>query len=428
MSGDVRFDGSIRLIDAVLADLPIVPADLGQARAELAAARLDRANPSPRCACARRGPNQTPITTSEDVGRVRMCRTTAHRYSVAVTTDATVLVTGGTGFLAGYCIAQLSRAGYRVRFTVRTAARARDAQRTVAAAGGATDSLTFAVADLTSDANWDAAVGGCDYVLHIASPFPRGVPKVDNEVIAPVRDAALRVLRAARNGGVRRVVLTSSFAAIAYGYPPSRTKPFTEEDWTNTGSLSVRPYIKSRALAERAAWDFAEREGGGMELAVVNPVGIFGPVLGPDLSSSVGIVKAMLEGSLPRAPRLWTSVVDVRDVADLHLRAMTSPKAAGERFLAAAGDAISYGHIAQTLRDHLGAEASRVPDRELSNWLVRTASPFVPQLRQFRRNLDVVRHTDAAKARTILDWEPRPSEDAIIATARSLLDLGLVSD
>src|SRR5580693_4478718 len=135
MSGDVRFDGSVRLIDAVLADLPVVPADLGQARAELAAARLDRANPSPRCACARRGPNQTPITTSEDVGRVRMCRTTAHRYSVAVTTDATVLVTGGTGFLAGYCIAQLSRAGYRVRFTVRTAARARDAQRTVAAAG-----------------------------------------------------------------------------------------------------------------------------------------------------------------------------------------------------------------------------------------------------------------------------------------------------
>jgi dihydroflavonol-4-reductase len=223
------------------------------------------------------------------------------------------------------------------------------------------------------------------------------------------------------------VVLTSSFAAIAYGYPPSRTKPFTEEDWTNTGSLSVRPYIKSRALAERAAWDFAERNGG-MELAVVNPVGIFGPVLGPDLSSSVGIVKAMLEGSLPRIPRLWTSVVDVRDVADLHLRAMTSPKAAGERFLAAAGDAISYGHIAQTLRDHLGAEAARVPDREMPNWLVRTASPLVPPLRQFRRNLDVVRHTDAAKARTILGWQPRPSEDAIIATARSLLDLGLVSD
>ncbi|HSZ40219.1 MAG TPA: aldehyde reductase [Trebonia sp.] len=343
-------------------------------------------------------------------------------------TDATVLVTGGTGFLAGHCISQLLRAGYRVRFTVRSADRARDAQRTIAAAGAATDSLTFAVADLTSDANWDAAVSGCEYVLHIASPFPRGVPRTENEVVAPARDAVLRVLRAARNAEARRVVLTSSFAAIAYGYPPSRTRPFTEEDWTNTGSLSVRPYIKSRALAERAAWDFAEREAGGMELAVVNPVGMFGPVLGSDLSSSVGIVKAMLEGSLPRIPRLWTSVVDVRDVADLHLRAMTSPKAAGERFLAAAGDAISYGHIAQTLRDQLGAAAGRVPDREMPNWLIRTASPLVPPLRQFRRNLDVVRHTDAAKARAVLDWKPRPSEDAIIATARSLLDLGLVSD
>ncbi|MGH3171941.1 MAG: SDR family oxidoreductase [Trebonia sp.] len=343
-------------------------------------------------------------------------------------TDVTVLVTGGTGFLAGHCISQLLRAGHRVRFTVRSVAKAGDAQRTIAAAGAATDSLTYAVTDLTSDANWDAAVGGCDYVLHIASPFPRGVPRREIDVIAPAREGALRVLRAARDAGVRRVVLTSSFAAIGYGYPPSRTKPFTEEDWTNTGSLSVAPYIKSRALAERAAWDFAERESGGMELAVVNPVGMFGPVLGPDLSGSVGIIKAMLDGSLPRTPGLWTSVVDVRDVADLHLRAMTSPKAAGERFLAAAGDAISYEHIAQTLRDRLGPEAVRVPDSEMPNWLVRAASPFVPPLRQFRRNLGVVRHTDAAKARAVLGWEPRPSEEAIIATARSLLDLGLVSE
>jgi dihydroflavonol-4-reductase len=236
------------------------------------------------------------------------------------------------------------------------------------------------------------------------------------------------VLRAARDAGVKRVVLTSSFAAIGYGYPAGRTRPFTEEDWTNTGSLSVAPYIKSKALAERAAWDFAEREGGGTELAVVNPVGIFGPVLGADLSGSVGIIKAMLDGSLPRTPRLWTSVVDVRDVADLHLRAMTSPKAAGERFLAAAGDAISFRHIAQTLRERLGPAAARVPDREMPNWFVRAASPFVPTLKQFRRNLDLVRHTDAAKARAVLGWEPRPPEDALIATARSLLDLGLISE
>ena len=203
-------------------------------------------------------------------------------------------------------------------------------------------------------------------------------------------------------------------------------KQIRERPQTNTGSLSVSPYVKSRALAERAAWEFAEREGGGMELAVVNPVGIFGPVLGPDLSGSVGIVRAMLDGSLPRTPRLWTSVVDVRDVADLLLRAMTSPKAAGERFLAAAGDAISFQGIARILRDRLGPdEAARVPDRDISNWFVRAASPFVPPLRQFRRNLGVIRHTDAAKAHAVLDWAPRSPEDAVVATARSLLDLGL---
>lgn len=341
-------------------------------------------------------------------------------------TDATVLVTGGTGFLAGHSISQLVRAGQRVRFTVRSAARARDAQRTLAAAGIPTESLTYAVADLTSDANWAAAIAGCEYVLHVASPIPRGVPRSEIEVIAPTRDSVLRVLCAARDAGVRRVVLTSSFAAIGYGHPAGRTRPFTEEDWTNTGSLSVSPYVKSRALAERAAWEFAEREGGGMELAVVNPVGIFGPVLGPDLSGSVGIVRAMLDGSLPRTPRLWTSVVDVRDVADLLLRAMTSPKAAGERFLAAAGDAISFQGIARILRDRLGPdEAARVPDRDISNWFVRAASPFVPPLRQFRRNLGVIRHTDAAKAHAVLDWAPRSPEDAVVATARSLLDLGL---
>lgn len=340
--------------------------------------------------------------------------------------DVIVLVTGGTGFLAGHCIAQLVRDGYQVRFTVRSMDKAREAQRSVTAAGAPTGSLTFAVADLTADANWAEAVAGCHYVLHMASPLPRRVLGTAGDVISPVRESTLRVLRAARDAGVRRVVLTSSFAAIGYGYPKSTTRAFTERDWTREESLSVPPYIKSKTIAERAAWDFAEREGGGMELAVVNPVGIFGPVLGPRLPGSVGIIKAMLEGEIPRTPRLWTSVVDVRDAADLHVRAMTSPKAAGERFLAAAGDAVSFHHIAQTLRDRLGDEARHVPAREMSSSYVRTMAPFVPALRQFRRNLDVVRHTDNSKARDVLGWAPRSSEDAVTATARSLLDLGLI--
>lgn len=341
--------------------------------------------------------------------------------------NETVLVTGGTGFLAGHCIAQLAKAGYRVRFTVRSVDAARATQRVLEQAGAPTEAMEFAVADLTADANWAEAMAGCDYVLHVASPLPRRVLGTAGEVTAPVRDGVLRVLRSAAGAGVRRVVLTSSFAAIGYGYPRSRTEPFTERDWTRHDSLSVPPYIRAKTLAERAAWDYLEQHGGGPELAVVNPVGIFGPVLTGRLPGSVGVVKAMLDGELPRTPRLWTSVVDVRDVADLHLRAMTRPEAAGQRFLAASGDAVSYAHIARTLRDRLGDEAGRVPDREVSSAFVRSMAPFVPALRQFRRNLDIVRHTDSSKARDLLGWDPRPPEDAVTATARSLIDLGLIA-
>lgn len=341
--------------------------------------------------------------------------------------NETVLVTGGTGFLAGHCVARLARDGYQVRFTVRSVDKARQARSVLEAAGVPDTSLTFAVADLTSDANWAEAMAGCDYVLHVASPLPRGAAGNRGDVVALAREAVPRVLGAARDAGVRRLVLTSSFAAIGYGHPRNTERAFTERDWTNAESLSVTPYVRAKTLAERAAWAYAEQHSG-MELAVVNPVGIFGPVLGPGTPGSVGVIKAMLDGDMPRTPRLWTSVVDVRDLADLHVRVMTSPKAAGERFLAAAGDAISFRHIAQTLRDHLGDQARRVPARDISSAYVRALAPFTPPLRQFTRNLDIVRHTDSSKARALLGWAPRSSEDAIIATARSLLDRGLVSD
>jgi dihydroflavonol-4-reductase len=347
------------------------------------------------------------------------------RSSLIAMSNETVLVTGGTGFLAGHCVVQLAEAGYRVRFTVRSVDAARQAHQTLEAAGAPTGAMEFAVADLTADANWTEAVRDCDYVLAVASALPRRVLRTDGSVTDVPKDAALRVLRAAGDAGVRRVVLTSSFAAIGYGYPRSRTEPFTEENWTRHDSLSVPPYIRARTLAERAAW--ARAEEGGPELSVVNPVGIFGPVLGSRLPGSVGIVKAMLEGELPRTPRLWTSVVDVRDVADLHIRAMTRPEAAGERFLAASGDAVSYHHIARTLRDRIGDRAARVPARDMSSAYVRAMAPFVPAFRQFRRNLDIVRHTDSSKARGLLGWEPRPPEDAITATARSLIDRDLLS-
>jgi nucleoside-diphosphate-sugar epimerase len=237
---------------------------------------------------------------------------------------STVLVTGGSGFVAGHCILQLLGAGYDVRTTVRNLTREGDVRAALSGAGAAPgNSLSFIAADLEADAGWANAVAGCEFVLHVASPFPANIPKREDELIVPARDGALRVLRAARDAGVKRVVLTSSFAAIGYGHPP-QTAPFDETSWTNTAAPGVTAYAKSKTFAERAAWDFIVAEGGHLELSVVNPVAVFGPLLGADYSTSVLVLKRMMDGDLLGCPRLYFGVVDVRDVASLHLAAMTN--------------------------------------------------------------------------------------------------------
>ncbi len=337
-----------------------------------------------------------------------------------------VLVTGGSGFVAGHCIRQLLDAGYRVRTTVRSLAREPQVRATLKSAGADPGAaLGFAAADLTSDAGWPEAVAGCDYVLHVASPFPLAVPKDENELIVPAREGALRVLRAARGAGVKRVVLTSSFAAVGYG-TTMKGAAFTESDWTDVAGPGVSPYVKSKTLAERAAWDFMAREGGDMELAVVNPVGIFGPVLGSDFATSIEIVKRMMDGALPGLPNLVFGVVDVRDVADLHLRAMTHPEAAGERFLAVAGDFVSLQTIARTLKSRLGDAARRVPTRALPDWLLRIVALFDSSVGQIVPELGKVKNATSDKARRVLGWAPRSNDEAIVATAESLMRNGLL--
>ena len=340
---------------------------------------------------------------------------------------ARVLVTGGTGFVGAHCLIQLLAAGHETRTTVRDLARADDV-RAMLRKGGAGDAgnrLTLFAADLKADAGWAEAADGCDYVLHVASPFPSAIPKDENELIVPARDGALRVLRASRDAGVKRVVLTSSFAAIGYGFK-GRTAMFTEEDWTNLNDPSVQPYQKSKTIAEREAWDFIAREGGGLEMAVVNPVGIFGPVLGPDYSTSILIVKRLMDGSIPGCPDLWFGAVDVRDVADLHLKAMTDPAARGERFLATGGDFVSVRQIAQILKENLGDAARKVPIRPLPNWLLRFVALFDPQVRAVLPELGKHKNSSNEKARRLLGWSPRSPKDAALATARSLLELGLL--
>ena len=340
---------------------------------------------------------------------------------------STVLVTGGSGFIGSHCILQLLAAGHTVRTTVRNLARQADV-RAMLKQGGAEpgNRLSFFAADLEADAGWDNAAAGCDYILHVASPFPSKVPKNEDELIVPAREGALRVLRASRDARVKRVVLTSSFAAIGYGHLPQPT-PFDETSWTNANGKGVTAYVKSKTLAERAAWDFIAKEGGGLELAVVNPVGVFGPVLGPDYSTSILLVQRLMDGAMPGCPKLYFGAVDVRDVADLHLRAMTDPAAKGERFLAVSGDFISMLEVGNILRDRMGMQARKVPTRELPNWLVRIASLRDPAVKQILPELGKRRNATNAKARRVLGWTPRTREDAIAATAESLVRLGLLA-
>ncbi|GGL56218.1 dihydroflavonol-4-reductase [Microlunatus endophyticus] len=330
-----------------------------------------------------------------------------------------ILVTGGTGFVGGYAVLRLLDDGYEVRTTVRNLSRADELRHLLAGHGAAIGRLEIVSADLTKDDGWPAAAAGCQAVLHVASPFPSVAPDDPEQLVRPARDGAIRVLAAARDAGVDRVVLTSSFAAVGYS-PTTNGGIYTEQDWTDPKGQPA--YIASKAIAERAAWDFVAANGG-PDLAVINPTGIFGPALGPDYSGSLGLIKQLLDGALPGTPNLAFGVVDVRDVVDAHLRAMTNPRAAGERFIVVGGSPVTMHEIAMMLRSGLGPEARKVPTRQLPSWLVRGLARFRPQLRPMVPELGKRKQISNAKARAVLGWTPRSVQETIIETGRSLLQL-----
>ena len=332
-----------------------------------------------------------------------------------------VLVSGGSGYIAGFLIRQLVAEGWTVHTTVRSLAR-EDAVRQLLAVDNSR--LKFFAADLNADAGWAEAMAGCGHVAHLASPLPGGVPKDANELIVPARDGALRVLHAAKAAGVKRFVMTSSVAAIAYGRGRG-VHHFTEADWTVLEKPGITAYIQSKTIAERAARDWVAQEGAGIEFCTINPSVVLGPVWSRDYSASVIIVKKLLDGSMAACPDIGFGVVDVRDVAELHVHALRAPNMAGERFIAS-GRFMKLREIADVLRAELGPQAKKVPTRNVPDWLVRVAARFNPVARAVVGELGSVRHQDASHAKAVLGWATRPVEQSIVDSARSLIELGIV--
>jgi dihydroflavonol-4-reductase len=335
-----------------------------------------------------------------------------------------VLVTGGTGFLGGWCAIELLRRGYAVRTTVRDLRRSDELRASLASSGvDGGVRLSIVAADLSADDGWSDAVAGCDYVLHVASPFPPAQPKDADELIVPARDGALRVLKAGLAAGVKRVVMTSSVAAVRHGRAPSADAPYDETDWTDSDDLRRTPYVRSKTIAERAAWEHVKSVGAERRLTTVNPGAIIGPVLSDDRSYSLQVIERLLNG-MPAMPRLGFVFVDVRDVADLHIRAMTADEAGGQRFLAV-DRFLWMQQVGAILSERLGAAASKVPSRVAPDLLIRLMGLFDPSVRSIVSDLGEQASYSAEKAKTTLGWVPRPVEDSIADTANSLIERGL---
>ncbi len=333
----------------------------------------------------------------------------------------TVMVSGGSGYAAGFMIRQLIAEGWDVRATLRSLTKK---SATRAALDVDNSKLSFFEADLSADGGWGEAASGCDYVLHVASPIGVAHPKTDDELIIPARDGALRVLRAARDAGVKRVVMTSSGAAIQYGHGRG-DRTFTEGDWTNIDGPDVSAYNKSKTIAERAARDWIAAEGGSLEFCTINPTAIIGPVMSDDFAPSIEIMKRLLSGAMPGCPDFGFGIVDVRDLAAIHIMAMTAPNMANERIIAT-GPFYKLIDIAHVLKAGLAEQGRKVPTRTLPNWLVRGLAIFAPELKSLLSELGNVRKINPSHARDLLGWVARPTEETLLDCARSLIALGVV--
>ena len=338
---------------------------------------------------------------------------------------AKVLVTGASGFVAQHVILLLLEKGYEVRGTLRSLKRAEEVRGVLSRFNPKAKDIEFVEADLGADAGWAEAARGCQFVQHIASPIPAVHPKDEMELIRPARDGALRALKAAKAAGVKRVVMTSSMAAIAYGHGDKRAEVSDETMWSNPDGPDNTPYTKSKTLAEKAAWDYVNGEGKGLELATVNPTGILGPALSKDVSTSLEIPIRLMNGKTPGIPRLGFSLVDVRDVAECQVRAMELPEAAGQRFLAT-HDFMWFEEAAAILRKEFPAYDKKIPSRKVPDIALRIMSIFQPIYKQTVTELGRTRAASNAKATRVLGVKFRTAREALVSSAKSLVELGVV--
>ena len=336
----------------------------------------------------------------------------------------TVLVTGGTGYIAGEVIDQLLARGWAIRTTVRN--KARSEARLHGRWPAAGERLEVFEADLMSDEGWAEANAGCTHVAHVASPFPVGVPRDENDLVVPAREGTLRALRFAHAAGIGHFVQTSSSAAIAYGHPASK-QAFDERDWTDVDAPGIQPYIKSKTVAERAARDWVAANAPDMAFCSVNPVAVLGPVANDDLSASIEFVRRFLTGEIPAIPRIGFSVVDVRDVASLHVLALEAAPDTirGERF-ACAAEFMWMEDMARVLRENMGADAKKVPSRKMPTPILKLMAMFSSDIRQISGEVGKKKVVSGQHAKDLLGWTTLPAEQTVLDTGRSLIAQGIV--